>query len=75
VNYYLYNRRPNTHPSWTLAVLAINQADADNYIRAYNPGMKRCGMVIHGKVEASCGAITEAATETLRNKNPNPPAG
>lgn len=69
LTYYLYNEIPGAHPTWTLAVLAVNQADADKYIRAVNHGGKRAGIVTEGKVNASCGAVTEAATQILRAKN------
>jgi hypothetical protein len=66
ITYYLYNNIPGAHPSWTLAVLAVSQRDADQYVKNYNKGGTRAGIVRSGKVEASCGAITPSAEKFLK---------
>jgi hypothetical protein len=65
--YYLYNNLPGTHPSWTLAVLAVNQRDADSYVKAYHGRGTRAGSVASGVVNASCGAITDAARKSMKS--------
>ena len=59
--YYLFNEIPGTHKSWTLAVLAVSEHDAREYIKINHPGSKLSAVCESGKVEASCGAITERA--------------
>jgi hypothetical protein len=71
LTYFLYNSIPGTHPSWTLAVLATGQADADRYVKNYNKGGKRNGKVTSGVVKASCGAVTPAAAVVMAMKNEN----
>jgi hypothetical protein len=66
LTYFLYNNIPGTHVSWTLAVLATGQKDADLYVKLYNGGGKRAGMVTSGTVNASCGAVTPDAAAVLR---------
>lgn len=68
LKYYLYNHIPGTHHSWTLAILATSQTDADRYAKTYNGGGRRAGTVDSGKVKADCGAVTAAAEEILRQK-------
>lgn len=64
--YYLYNNISGTHPSWTLAVLATSQRDADAYVRAYNGGGKRAGVVEPGgTVRADCGSVIHDAALSL----------
>jgi hypothetical protein len=74
LNYYLYNKIPGAWAKWTLAVLAVSQADADNYVRAHNRGGKRVG-TINGlyvswstHVKADCGAVTPLAEKVLQGK-------
>lgn len=69
--YFLYDHFPGCHPSWSLAVLAISQADADSYVRAYNRGGKRAGVVLSGKVDASCGAVSNEAQKVLSSRLPD----
>ncbi len=70
--YYLYNHIPGTHPTWTLAVLAVSQSDADKYVKACNGGGKRVGEPIRaGAVKADCGAVTSAAEEKLKQGGTN----
>lgn len=57
---YLFNQSPETHSSWTLAVFAISRNDALEYIKHHHPGMKLKGEVSSEKVNADCGACTEA---------------
>jgi len=59
--YYLFNEIPGTHKSWILAVLAVSETDARQYIKIYHPGAKLSSICEGGKVNASCGAITEKA--------------
>lgn len=63
--YYLYNNIPGAHPSWTLAVFAMNQRDADQYVKNYNGGGKRAGVVTRGQFRADCGATTSAAQANM----------
>lgn len=69
MTYFLYNHIPGTHHTWTLAVLATSQHDADEYMRRYNKGGKRAGEVKSGVVKADCGAVTSAAQSILSNKS------
>lgn len=69
VKYYLYDRIPGTRPEWTLAVLAVSQTDADQYIKSFNRGGHRCGTVESGVVKADCGAVTASAQSVLERKN------
>lgn len=69
LTYYLYTNIPGAWHGWTLAVLAVNQADADRYIKIHNGGGKRAGMVSQGKVKADCGAVTSQAEEILRRNS------
>lgn len=63
--YFLYNTIPGTHPTWTLAVLATSQRDADTYMKREHHGGKRAGTVKEGNVDAHCGAVTPAMQERL----------
>ncbi len=66
LTYYLYNHIPGTHPSWTLAVMAVSQADADEHVKRYNGGGKRAGEVAQGRtVKADCGDVTSRASALL----------
>jgi len=68
--YCIFDNIPGSHPSWSVAVLAVNQSDARNYIRSFNGGGKLQQVIKGGgTVKAACGAVTEAAQEILRAKN------
>ena len=69
LTYFLYKHLPGAHSSWTLAVLATGQADADQYVKAYNGGGKRAGKITNGAVNASCGAVTPNAAAILALEN------
>lgn len=62
---YLYNTLADAHPTWTLAVFAVSQADADAYVRTHHGSGKRAGQKGQGPVNADCGATTTAAGELL----------
>jgi hypothetical protein len=66
--YYLFDRFPGLWPRWTLAVLAVNRADAHAYVKATHRGGTFCGKVTSGTVKADCGAVTPAAQEVLHEK-------
>jgi len=68
--YYLYNQIPGVWQKWTLAVLAVSQADADNYVELNHKGGKRAGKVDRPgmKVTADCGAVTERAGLVLKGQ-------
>lgn len=58
---YLFDRVPGAHHSWTLAVFAVDEKDAKNYIKRNHPGAHCCGPFYGQKVNADCGATTEKA--------------
>ena len=68
---WVYTDIPQAGKGWTLAVLAVSRADADNYVKIYNGG-GRCVQELKPagpfeiKVKANCGAITSRAEELLR---------
>ena len=64
VKVYLFNTIPGTHPSWTLAVFAVSEKDARDYmtVRHYT-GAKLVRVQDSGKVHADCGATTTAARQ------------
>ncbi len=68
LKYYLYNNIPGAWTGWTLAVLAVSQVDADRYVKSYNGGGKRVGIVDQpgAEVKADCGAITSAAEAIVK---------
>lgn len=68
LTYYLYAEIPGTYPAWTVAVLAINRKDANEHMKAVWRGGKFKGSQTSGKVEADCGAVTEAAQEILHKQ-------
>ena len=64
VRVYLFNNIPCAkHPSWTLAVFAISERDARDYMLArHYTGAKLIKVQEHaGKVTADCGATTASA--------------
>ena len=63
---FLFNQSPETHKSWTLAVFAVNEKDARDYIEHFHPGMRLAGKIDSGNVNASCGAVTEKQLEANR---------
>jgi len=67
---YVFGEIPGVHHSWTLAVMAIGEKDARDYVRATHRGGKLIQKLGPGStVKASCGAATEKAQEVLREKN------
>jgi len=67
---YLYSDIPGAGKGWTLAVLAVSQPDADRYVKNYNGGGRRAGVVERGgTVNASCGAVTARAADEIRAEN------
>lgn len=69
MKYYIFSNITGCHPSWTVAVLAINKTDAT---RRINGPMWRGGKFSHevetSKVKASCGDVTEAAQAVLHQE-------
>lgn len=65
-DYFVYSNIPGAGRGWTLAVLAINRRDADDYIRTHHKSAK-FSYHVHGisTVKADCGAVTEAARSGL----------
>lgn len=68
---YLYNNFPGVWPAWTVAVQAVSQKDADNYVRAwygalaFERGTKRAGVQSGGEVRADCGGTSAKAQEII----------
>lgn len=69
MKYYVYKDVPGAGKGWTLAVLAVNQHDADEYIKSQHKGAKRSHVCDSGSVRADCGAVTSAAGEEIKKKN------
>lgn len=65
---YLFTDIPGSGKNWTLAVFAISKLDAVQYVKRADGGGKFIGEVPPGKVDASCGAITESATLAIRSQ-------
>jgi hypothetical protein len=61
VRVYLFTDIPGSGKDWTLAVFAISKQDAINYVKRADGGGRFIGEVLPGKVDASCGAITNLA--------------
>jgi len=61
VRVYLFTDIPGSGKGWTLAVFATSKLDATNYVKRVDGGGRFIGEVQPGKVDASCGAITELA--------------
>ena len=69
IKVYLFTDIPGSGKDWTLAVFATSKQDAVNYVKLVDGGGRYIGEVRPGKVDASCGAITDAAQiEMGRNK-------
>lgn len=67
--YYLFSEFPGYWKGWTLAVLAVSETDARNYVYAWHRvKAKLIGKVKSGTVKAHCGGVTEAAIQVLRRK-------
>jgi len=67
---FIFNELQGAHPSWSLAVMAVNERDARDYIRAAHGSGKLIQKPQPGaNVTASCGATTEAAQAVLREQN------
>lgn len=64
---WLFNQIPGTHPSWTLAVMAVSVTDARQAVKAAYGGGKLVKQVPSGRVDADCGLTTELASEAMRN--------
>lgn len=66
--YFIYDQIPGAWPKWTVAVLAINQRDADEHVKIHWHGGHRIGKfnTPGGKVQADCGDVTTAAGEVLK---------
>jgi hypothetical protein len=67
---WIFGNFPGVHKSWTLAVEAISERDARQWVRAVYKGGK---MIQHvppdgRKVTADCGAMTDAARAELHEK-------
>lgn len=59
--YFIYNEIPGTHPTWTVAMLAVSRKDADRAMKVNWRGGKFVCEIGQGKVKADCGDLTEAA--------------
>lgn len=69
LTYFLFDHIPGVWKGWTLAVLAVSERDARNYVYAWHRvKAKLVGKVTSGTVKANCGGVTEAAAEVLRAK-------
>ena len=70
IKVYLFADIPGSGKDWTLAVFATSKRDAVNYVKRVDGGGRYIGEVQPGKVDASCGAITDAAQiEMERSRN------
>jgi hypothetical protein len=65
LTYYLFDHLPGSWPGWTLAVLAVSERDARNYVKAWHKGGTLAGTATSGTVKAHCGAVTEDAQKKL----------
>ena len=68
MTYYLFSDIPGQHPTYTVAVLATEPADARRHMRATWRGGKLTGTVTAGNVTADCGAVTDAAGEAIHEQ-------
>ncbi len=68
VTYYLFTDIPGSGKDWRLAVLATSKRDATQYVKHFNGGGRLYGEVTSGKVDADCGAVTEAAELEIRSR-------
>ncbi len=68
MTYLLFSNIPGQHPNYTVAVLAVGQKDAREYMRTSWGGGKLAGQVASGQVKADCGAVTGAAEAVIREK-------
>jgi DNA-binding IclR family transcriptional regulator len=67
---FIFNELRGAHPSWSLAVMAVSEKDARQYVRAVHGSGKLTQRPQPGAtVTASCGATTEAAQAFLRERN------
>jgi hypothetical protein len=62
--HFTYGNIPGSGKGWTLDVCAMTRTDANEYIKAIHRGGKFIGQ----NVKASCGAITQAAQNHLRER-------
>jgi len=67
---FIFSELRGAHPSWSLAVMAVSEKDARQYVRAAHGSGKLAQKPQPGAtVTASCGATTEAAQAVLRERN------
>ena len=67
---YIFAELRGAHPSWSLAVMAVGERDAREYVRIAHGGGRLVQKPQPGaSVKASCGATTEAAQSVLRERN------
>lgn len=73
INVYIYNELAGAHPTWTLAVHAVNMVDARDYVKAVHRGGKYVTGYPEGTPHtANCGATTERARLVLHERyNPD----
>jgi hypothetical protein len=67
---WIFGNLPGVKESWTLAVEAVSERDARQWVRAVYKGGKMLQHVPPDgrKVTASCGAMTDAAQAFLHEK-------
>ena len=65
---FLFTDIPGSGKDWTLAVFATSRTDATQYVKRADGGGKFVGEVPPGKVDASCGAVTESAQSEMSGK-------
>lgn len=68
MTYFLFDHIPGQHPAYTVAVLATGAGDARQHMRATWRGGKLRGTVAPGAVKADCGAVTDAAAESIHER-------
>ena len=69
VRVYLFTEIPGSGKGWTLAVFATSKKDAVNYVKRTDGGGRFVGVILRGKVDADCGAVTEYAQLEIRQSN------
>jgi hypothetical protein len=69
IQVYLFNRFPGVWPEWTLAVWCVGLADARRHVKALYHGGHMVGQARPGeKIEADCGAATDAAQAVMHEE-------
>ena len=71
VGVWIYDKIPGTHPKWTVAMYAINQADADYAIKTHWGGGHRIGYHAPGKIKSDCGDVSDEAAKVFANTERN----